>query len=138
MDKIVTMRPNYLFFVLFQFVLFGSCNFSDNSKDLGSEYFFRNEGESTRDILCRKPSGGEIPATVLSYDFDSNFIIAKQKPKIPQDQLYHVEYEYKYGDENIYYWLILKKEDIVIGPLNLEEFNYQKQIYKVPNKLVLK
>ena len=39
----------------------------DYTKDLGEGYFYRDEGGNIKDILCEKPNGGEIPATILDY-----------------------------------------------------------------------
>lgn len=122
---------------LFVFTL-QSCNFSDSNKSLGNGCFYRNEGGEIKDILCKSANGGEVPSTVVSYDFDDKFIIAKQKPKLPQDPLYDKDYKYDKGDNEFYYWLIVKNENLVLGPLNFEKFNMQKDKYKVSDKLVLK
>ncbi len=118
--------------------LINSCNFSDSTESLGDEYFYRNEGEFLKDILCEKANGGEIPATVRSYDFNDEFIIAKQIPKLPQDQLYENDYKYNNGNKEYYYWIILKKRNLVLGPLSKEEFNNQKNKYNIPNSLILR
>lgn len=119
-------------------LLLQSCNFSDRTENLGNDYFYRNEGELVKDILCKKAKGGEIPATVISYNFDDDFIIAKQKPKLPQDPLYDKDYKYNRGDNEFYYWLIVKNEKLALGPLNLDEFNILKDKYKLSDKLMLK
>ena len=64
--------------------------------------------ETVKDILCKKANGGEIPATVTNFDFNDEFIIAKQKPKLPQDPLYDNNYKYNRGDKEYYYWIIIK------------------------------
>ena len=115
-----------------------SCNFSDSNKSLGNGYFYRNEGGEIKDILCKSTNRGEVPSTVVSYDFDDKFIIVKQKPKLPQDPLYNKDYEYDKGDYEFYYLLIVKKEDLVLGPLNFDEFIKQKDKYNVSDKLVFK
>lgn len=114
-----------------------SCS-SDYTKNLGNGYFYRFEASDLRDIHSENANGGEIPADVVSYDFDDDFIIAKQKPKLPQDPLYDKDYKYNRGDKEFYYWLIVKNENLVLGPLSLEEFNNQKIKYKIPNSLTLK
>jgi adenine/guanine phosphoribosyltransferase-like PRPP-binding protein len=128
----------YVSIVFFITLVLQSCNFSDSTENLGNGYFYRNEGETIKDILSNNASGGEIPATVVSYDFDDDFIIAKQKPKLPQDPLYEKDYKYDRGDKEYYFWIIEKNENIVLGPLNLEEFKIQRRKYKVPNELVFK
>lgn len=124
--------------VFFITLILQSCNFSDSSEPLGSGYFYRNEGREVKDILCKKANGGEIPATVVEYAYDDDFIIAKQKPKLPQDPLYDKEYQYTKGNMEFYYWLIIKENNLVLGPYDLEEFNNQMRNYKIPNELKLK
>lgn len=125
-------------FVIFLTIL-STCNCSsDYVENLGDGYFYRHEGGLTNDILCRNPNGGQIPATVLSYDYDNKYIIAKQKPKLPQEPLYDKKYIYIYGSNEIYYWLIIKNEKLVLGPYNLGEFNDAKIKYNVSDKLILK
>ena len=88
-------------------------------------------------ILCEIPNGGEIPANVFSYDYNRQFIIAKQKPLLPPDPLYDKEYLYPLGVDTVYYWIIIKKEHIVLGPMSLDAFNDAKVKYHVPNDLKL-
>lgn len=95
---------------------------SDYSKNLGEGYFYRDEGGKIKDILCEKPNGKEVPATVLDYAYDNEFIIAKQEPKLPQDPLYDRNYEYRKGKNTLYFWIILKEKDIAFGPMDKVEF----------------
>lgn len=53
---------------------------SDSSRELSGGYFFRDEGEHNKDILCHLPGRPEIYAEVIGYGFDSEFIVAAQKP----------------------------------------------------------
>ena len=71
---------------------------SDSIKNLGNGYFYRDEGENIKDILCQNSNGGEIPSTVLDYIYNDEYIIAKQKPKYPQEPLYKRKYEYGTND----------------------------------------
>lgn len=139
MIKIITSKLlSYVILIIILITsIFQSCS-SDYSKNLGDGYFYRYEGSNLRDIHCIEANGGEVPADILEYVFDDEFILAKQKPKLPQDPLYDKEYIYNRGDKEFYYWLIVKNEDLVFGPLNLEEFNNLKYKYKVPDKLILK
>jgi len=122
------------------FILFGvvfllqGCT-SDYTKNLGGGYFFRNEGGDIKDILCKKPKGGEIPATVIAFDYDRKFIIAKQNPKLPQDILYENEYHYELGADTIYFWVIIKENHLVLGPLKEEEFREVREKYKISKRL---
>lgn len=116
-------------------LLLESCNFSDSTRQLGDGYFFRNEGGKIKDILCEDPKGGEVPATVIAYGYDENFIIAKQKPKLPQDALYDNEYNYKKGSNAIYYWIVIKDKHSVLGPLAYDEYQEARNKFKIPDEL---
>ena len=63
-----------------------SCT-SDYSQNLGQKYVYRDEGGRIKEIFSQESDGEQIPATVISFDYNRQFIIAKQKPKIPQDPL---------------------------------------------------
>ncbi len=130
----------YTYSVIIFTLLLQGCNFSDSSENLGNDYYCRHEGGDLNDIYNKhpNPNGREIPANVVDYDFDNNFIIAKQKPKLPQDPLYEKEYKYNGGVKEFYYWLIVKNENLVLGPYKLEKFNIQRNKYKVSDKLMLK
>ncbi|MEO6696257.1 MAG: DUF3997 domain-containing protein [Ignavibacteria bacterium] len=125
-----------LLICLIIFFINGSC--SDYTENLGNGYFYRHEGGPLNDIHCTYANGGQIHATVIDYDYDGDFIVAKQKPDLPPDPLSDREYEYKFGVDVIYFWIIVKKKRLVLGPFNMEEFNVAKDKYKVPNDLTLK
>lgn len=112
---------NKKIFLYWLVLIIQSCT-SDYNKYLGKGYFYRDEGGEIKDILCERPNGKEIPATILDYVYNDEYIIAKQKPKLPQDPLYKEEYEYHYGEESLYFWIIIKKKDIIFGPMNKIEF----------------
>ena len=63
-----------------------SCT-SDYSQNLGQKYVYRDEGGRIKEIFSQESDGEQIPATVISFDYNRQFIIAKQKPKIPQDPI---------------------------------------------------
>jgi hypothetical protein len=109
---------------------------SDNKKmGNGYVYYADNKMISSSDGLY-----GEIPSVVSSFDYDNNFIIAEQKPieNDPNALLYDFEYKYIEGYNTNYYWLIIKKEKKVIGPMNKDEFNKQRNKYNVSIKLTFK
>jgi len=123
--------------LLFGVVFMFQCCTSDYTKELGEGYIYRHEGKPLNDIYSENPKGGSIPANVISFDYDKKYIIAKQRPKLPQDILYEKEYEYKLGGDMVYFWLIIKKEKLILGPLSEKEFKEAKKKYKVPDKLSL-
>lgn len=114
-----------------------SCT-SDYTKNLGSGYFYRFEAIDLRDIHCEKAKGGEVPADILEYAFNRDYIIAKQKPRLPQDPIYSNEYIYENGDNVIYYWIIIKRDDIILGPLNLDSFNKKANTLNLPKTMLSK
>lgn len=124
-------------FIYCGFVLLIQSCALDYTKDLGGGYFYRDEGGNIKDILCEKPNGGEIPATILDYAYNSEFIIAKQKPKLPQESLYKKDYVFN-TDNTFFYWIIVKANNIVIGPLNRQEYINMRLKYQIPYKLTLK
>ena len=140
LDKIMFMKTIDLYIVIIFTLLLQGCNFSDSSENLGNDYYCRHEGDDLNDIYNKhpNPNGREIPANVVDYDFDDNFIIAKQKPKLPQDPMYDKDYKYNSGVKEFYYWLIIKNENIVLGPFDLEEFNIRRNKYRVSDELMLK
>jgi hypothetical protein len=52
----------------------------DYSEEISGGYFYRSEGADTKDILSHLPNGNNIYSKVVSYDYNSNFIIAAQQP----------------------------------------------------------
>lgn len=131
------MKKNYVYFVYAFVILLYGCSCSDYGKNLGEGYFYRFEAKDLTDILCERSNSGEIPANVIAYDYNHQYIIAKQKPKLPPDPLYSKEYVYLNGSDSVYYWLIIKKEHCVLGPMNLDEFKMAKAKYNVPDDLKL-
>ena len=137
MDKIVRRHMRKGYCCIFAFIFCYSCSCSDYGDNLGDGYFFRFEAGDLKDILCEIPNGGEIPANVFSYDYNRQFIIAKQKPLLPPDPLYDKEYLYPLGVATVYYWIIIQKEHVVLGPMSLDAFNDAKVKCHVPNDLKL-
>lgn len=137
MDKISGILKNRIcVFVCIVFLIQG-CNIgADSVEKLSGGYFYRNEGGDIKDIYCERPDGGEIPATVIDFAYDRRFIVAKQKPKIPQDPLYDKDYQYKDGVDKIYFWLIIHEKNLVLGPMNEEEFTTVCKKYNVSEKLI--
>lgn len=82
---------------------------------------------------------GGVPSTVLEYNHDKRFIVAVQKPieNDPNVLLYECEYKYIGGYDTVYYWIILKDNKKVIGPLLKGEFLEAREKYNVPKYLIL-
>jgi hypothetical protein len=94
-------------------------------------YFYLDESKA---IYHEYPDKyGQIPPEIISFDYDENFIIAKQKPKIPLSIMYK-DYNYNNGYYVFYYWLIVKKEHNVFGPLDENQFSKIKEKYSIDLK----
>lgn len=117
-----------VFFIIIPVLTLG-CS-SDNN-ELGNDYFFRNEGH---EILNHKAGIEGIPPTIINYNYDRDYILAKQKPKAINDIL-HEDYNYKHGKDSTYYWVIIKKEFICLGPLDIREFDDIKLKHQIPIEL---
>lgn len=110
-----------------------SCNFSDEVRELNGGWKFVSESKHDRAI-----DGGDIhiPCEVLQYGDNENFIIAAQKPTadcfLGKDTSI-----YKDGRDKIYYWLIVKSQKILLGPMTKTEFEQSRKQYKVPDNLKL-
>ena len=74
----------------------------------------------------------------LSYNFDNDFIIASQRPNKNPDPLYNSTPIYKDGKNTIYFWLIIHKSKLVVGPMTKTELQKARMQYNVPEILQLK
>lgn len=84
-------------------------------------------------------SNTNLPQYVIDFDYNSNFIIVKQKPKLYDDAWTDsIGYNYSLGRENIYYWIIDKNTHKVLGPLTLQEYIAKQKKYKIPKSLYFK
>ncbi|AMM50665.1 hypothetical protein TH61_05020 [Rufibacter sp. DG15C] len=117
--------------------MLSACAGGDYSSELSGDYFYRAEGGDINEILPHLPNRKEIPANVLSYDYNSDFIIAAQKPNATDDPLYDSTLTYPSGRDKIYYWLIVHSDTIVLGPLNKQDFDLALKRYNVPSNLTL-
>lgn len=66
----------------------------------------------------------DIPPDIINYMYDKTFVIVKQQPKLVYiDYDYNIDYSYKAGLDETYFWLISLKEKKVYGPMLFEDFN---------------
>jgi hypothetical protein len=118
------MRP----LIILLSVVLSSC--SDGTRELSGNYFLREEGRNLNDILNHSPGSREIPANILSYNFNKDFIIASQRPGATNDLLY-TDTQYFKARDSIYYWLVVHHKNLVLGPLNRREFDQALSKYNV-------
>ncbi len=150
----------YIFLIL----IINSCGIgiSDINKKLGNGYHFLGEG-GAQSYIYYTSSSGRYPSieeisiwpTVLSFDYDENFIIAKQsinEKAIKQCLVFYWEKTSLSADSllkaNTYfkdmfaidpcYWIINKKDKVINGPYDLSSFMKEKITMGVSNKLHLR
>jgi hypothetical protein len=108
--------------------------------DLGSGYKLMTQDSNYMDILSEHGNG--LPASIQSYSYDDNFIVAEQfqeKPRRDEVITYsgvNLDTMYKLGYNISYYWIIDKRRHIRYGPYSYKEFLSKKSKLKVPNDLV--
>ena len=82
-----------------------------NTRILGDGYWYDIEG--------KRVFGPDIdsPPTAKIVECTRYYIIVEQHPKPErEDAMYEYEYNYPYGRDTTYYWIIYKKENSFIGP----------------------
>jgi hypothetical protein len=103
-----------------------------NGKNLGSGFMYNSKHKHIIGKI-------DIPPTIISYAYNKHFIVASQKPKEFNEAIYDkIEYIYPLGRDTVYYWLIVKQEQKVLGPLDYDSFLQLKKEYNVSDKLILK
>lgn len=131
MDKMKTLKIGCGIILLFCLFLVFSLLYDDNTKNLGSGFKYDT---NRKDILGKI----DIPPTIISFDYDKHFIIAKQRPTEFHHAIYDkMDYIYPLGRDTIYYWLIIKQEQKILGPLDSIQFLEHKKKCNIPDKLIL-
>jgi energy-coupling factor transporter transmembrane protein EcfT len=123
-------------FFIYSFILLFGCR--DYSEKLGNGYTFVQMG-GNHNYIFHGYNGGEIHPNVVSFDYNKQFIIAKQKP-MPFQYAYETAKDYACRTDSIAfcYWLILKEEQKIFGPLDSTQFLKLRKDYGVPDKLKFK
>lgn len=75
-------------------------------------------------IMKQEPNRRDIPPTIIDYKYNNKYIIAKQIPKFPLEQIYYDfnDVDYYLGLDTIYYWIIDKKKGETLGPLSYSDY----------------
>lgn len=116
---------------------FCCCNYSDSTEELGLGYWLRIEGKGVNEILNHDSNKKGIPPDVIRYNYNDELIIAEQMPNKYDDIMYDDTINYKFGRDVLYYWIIIKKSNFLIGPMNIIEFDKARIKYQIPEKLEL-
>ena len=119
----------------FIFLLFFTV-FDDGLYELGDDFCYY---EDLAAVMNDNIDLTDIPPKILSYQYDDNFIVAKQKPRRYKEFNYTYNEGYKYfkGLDSEYYWIIKKKEKKVFGPLEYSQFIRLCDEFYVPENLRL-
>ena len=88
--------------------------FCDGSEDLGGGFTYYPEQKMISGKF-------QIPPIILEYKYNSEIIIVKQHPTKYKDIMYD-DYDYTLGRDTIYYWIIEKKTNTLVGPVNYDIF----------------
>ena len=105
--------------MMFLTAILFSCD--NKSIDLGSHFIYDTEHQYISGhqigilyslIIKHQPNRKDIPPIVMDYKYDNDYILVKQKPKIPLEQIYYDYNEiiYPSGLDTTYYWIIEKKQ----------------------------
>ncbi len=108
-----------------------SC-WDEGCEQLGDGYVYFDEQKFIDGLIS-------IPPTVISYSYDEDYIIATQEYS-PQKIAYYgsrcSESVYPKDIRNgVFYWVIIKKEQNIFGPLDEEGFRIIKARYQIPERL---
>lgn len=68
----------------------------------------------------------KVPGEVLYVNYDENFIIAVQNSNVNIKEA---------KDKRLNYFIIVKKSDIVLGPMNRQNYLMKRVEFGVPNEL---
>lgn len=124
----------FLFFTISMALLMISvCSCSNDYVNLGKWFRFdvQNEYITSRQIGFMYPviienqlERRDIPPRVIDYVYDKRYILVKQKPKLPLEQIYYDsdEFSYPMGTDSVYYWIVDKNKGAVLGPFLFDDY----------------
>ena len=126
----------YIFIICFIVISMFSFFEGNNIIELGYGFHYNEELLAIMSDYLNLP---DIPPEVLMYQYDDNFIVAKQKPRRYKEfnYTYNEGYKYSKGLDSEYYWIIKKKEKKVFGPLEYSQFIRLCDEFYVPENLRL-
>ena len=101
----------------FIFLLFFTV-FDDGLYELGDDFCYY---EDLAAVMNDNIDLTDIPPKILSYQYDDNFIVAKQKPRRYKEfnYTYNEDYKYSKGLDSEYYWIIKKKREKSFRPIGI-------------------
>lgn len=117
-------------------ILLCACFDKGHEVELGDGYCLRSVGDVIRDITCCNRYCRGIPLVVLDYKYNDNFIILRQVPD-SQDFIHDSSIYYKYGIDSVYYWIIEKRKNAIIGPMSFHEYQDARDSLNFSNEFNL-
>jgi hypothetical protein len=121
-------------FLILVFLLSFSSSCTRDKNDLGAGYFYHENGGREKTIVSTDAKRG-ICGEIVAYDYNDDFIVAAQKPY--ENYCWFDSYveDFPNGLNATYYWLIIKKDNIILGPYEQAKFKEIRERYKVPASL---
>lgn len=131
---IVSILLLALFYIVYSFFLYDA-----DTVRLGRNFKYDKEHQFIYSNGNKQYEARDIPPLVINYVYDDKYIIAKQIPKSPLEQIYYDSNEiiYPFGLSGVYYWIIDLKTSDVNGPFDYEEYMRKRKELCVPNELQL-
>ncbi|MBI4945228.1 MAG: DUF3997 domain-containing protein [Bacteroidetes bacterium] len=146
------MRIKILFCLILSVMLITSCSERGNV-DLGGKYRLIHSANFIDMVIVKEYNEVAIHVHILSYAFDSTFILAAQRPRdsVPGiETMTHDKYDEVFEKSTFrQYWIIdktkesvfdeaTKKYSNVYGPFQKEEYLQKREELGVPQELKLK
>ena len=131
---------NAYFFILLLILFSGSCT-ETLDRNLGSNYLLTGYGVTT-EIFKHYDGGGDdeiLLGEIVDYSYNDNYILVYRviSDKVMQQFGDHSYTEIMRGGDSIQYWIIVKQNDKMIGPLNRNEYLLKRKELNIPNSLHL-
>lgn len=123
------MKPSYIITIIVSLFLLSSCD--EGCEQLGDGYVYFDEQKFIAGMI-------DIPPTVISYSYDEDYIIATQELTHNEPACLLPSFSdsvYPKNKSGQFYWVIIKKEQDVFGPLDEEGYRIIKERYHIPERL---
>ena len=133
----------FLLLIIIIFLILESCIFDGDHLGNGYLYFYEQDYRKEDCILKKTSKNGVndiiIFPTVILLKYDNDFILALQERTIEANEIFKDYDLYIEQTINKYQlWIINKKNDSIIGPLNYEEYNKKLKELNICTKIYLK
>ena len=109
---------------------------------LGDGFYFSSTNEFNKHIWYWRLFDKEhedigVPPCVLSYRNTHRFILVMHKPR-KFDDIIDIHYTYPQGRDSDYFWIVIKKEKIIIGPMSKEKMVACQDSLLIPARLQIR